>query len=141
MRMSQRKTSYGSFFEVSLTNPRLSMLAGIVVSSKSNVDWRKCDRDGREWRRATLRGGAEAGDFSLLRRTTSMKTCKQLCCASDSCELALLVNGGCFSVQCRSADACIPENVKRSGVVAPRIFVRNIGKSSCCCYSGLIVIV
>ncbi|KAM7429253.1 hypothetical protein ABFA07_019869 [Porites harrisoni] len=99
-----------------------------VVYSKSNVDVRKCDKDGREWRRATLRGGAEAGDFSLLKRTASMKTCKQLCCASDSCELALLVNGGCFSVQCRSADACIPENVKRSGVVAPRIFVRNIAK-------------
>lgn len=139
MHVSQRKTTYGLFFEVPLTNLRLSMFAGVVYS-KSNVDFRKCDKDGREWRRATLRGGAEAGDFSLLQRTASMKTCKQLCCASDSCELALLVNGGCFSVQCRSADACIPENVKRSGVAAPRIFVRNIGKSSCC-HSGLMVIV
>lgn len=92
---------------------------------------KKCTKDGREWYRATLREGARAGDFSILRRTTSMKTCKELCCASDSCELALLVNGGCFSVQCKSADACMPQSVvKRSGIVAPRIFVRNIGKLS-----------
>lgn len=60
-----------------------------------------------------------------------MKMCKELCCASDSCELALLVNGGCFSVECKTADACMPQKVeKRSGVVVPRIFVRNIGKMS-----------
>ncbi|RMX60279.1 hypothetical protein pdam_00021444 [Pocillopora damicornis] len=57
-----------------------------------------------------------------------MTTCKELCCANDSCELALLVNGGCFSVQCKSAEACMPQSVKRDGVVAPRIFVRNIAK-------------
>lgn len=102
---------------------------GIVTSKSSDIDTKKCTKDGREWYRATLREGARAGDFSILRRTTSMKTCKELCCASDSCELALLVNGGCFSVQCKSADACMPQKVvKRSGIVAPRIFVRNIGK-------------
>jgi len=102
-----------------------------VASKSSNIDAKKCTKDGREWYRATLREGARAGDFSILRHTTSMKTCKELCCANDSCELALLVNGGCFSVQCKSADACMPQKVvKRSGIVAPRIFVRNIGKLS-----------
>ena len=103
----------------------------IVASKSSNFDMKKCMKDGREWSRATLREGARAGDFSILRRTTSMKTCKELCCASDSCELALLVNGGCFSVQCKSAEACMPQKVvKRSGIVAPQIFVRNIGKAN-----------
>lgn len=102
-----------------------------MASKSSNIDAKKCTKDGREWYRATLREGARAGDFSILRHTTSMKTCKELCCANDSCELALLVNGGCFSVQCKSADACMPQKVvKRSGIVAPRIFVRNIGKLS-----------
>ena len=106
-------------------------VTGIVTSKSSDIDMKKCTKDGREWYRATLREGARAGDFSILRRTTSMKTCKELCCANDSCELALLVNGGCFSVQCKSADACMPQKVvKRSGIVAPRIFVRNIGKSN-----------
>jgi len=117
-----------SFWCVSLT--RLYMFIGIVASKSNNFDLKKCTRDGREWYKATLRDGAKAGDFFILRRTRSMKTCKELCCGSDSCDLALLVNGGCFSVQCRSADACMPQRVKRSGVVAPRIFVRNIGKSS-----------
>lgn len=107
---------------------RLCMLIGIVASKSHNFDLKKCAQDGREWYRATLRGGAKAGDFSILRRTRSMKTCKELCCGSDSCELALLVNGGCFSVQCKSIDACTPQKVNRSGIVAPRIFVRNIGK-------------
>ena len=99
-----------------------------MASNKSN--FRKCTRGGREWNSATLRDGALAGDFSILKRTTSMTTCKELCCANDSCELALLVNGGCFSVQCKSAEACMPQSVKRDGVVAPRIFVRNIGKEA-----------
>lgn len=103
----------------------------MVASKSSNFNMNKCTKDGREWSRATLREGARAGNFSILRRTTSMKTCKELCCGNDSCEVALLVNGGCFSVQCKSADACMPQKVvKRSGVVAPRIFVRNIGKIS-----------
>ena len=106
------------------------MFTGIVASKSTNFDLNACSKDGREWGRATLREGARAGNFSLLRRTASMKTCKKLCCGNDSCELALLVNGGCFSVQCKSADACMPETVKRSGVIAPRIFVRNFGKSS-----------
>ena len=93
---------------------------------------RKCTKGGREWSSATLRDGARAGDFSILKRTSSMITCKKLCCANDSCELALLVNGGCFSVECKTVDACMPQRVKRSssGVTAPRIFVRNIGKTS-----------
>ena len=104
-------------------------ITGIVASKSSKIDTKKCTKDGREWYRATLREGARAGEFSILRRTASMKTCKELCCANDSCELALLVNGGCFSVQCKSADACTPQKVvKRSGILAPRIFVRNIGK-------------
>ncbi|KAL9963286.1 hypothetical protein ACROYT_G032471 [Oculina patagonica] len=102
---------------------------GIVASKSSNFNMKKCTKDGREWSRATLREGARAGNFSILKRTTSMKTCKELCCGNDSCEVALLVNGGCFSVQCKSAEACMPQKVvKRSGVVAPRIFVRNIAK-------------
>lgn len=104
----------------------LFVVLGIVASNKSN--FRKCTRGGREWNSATLRDGALAGDFSILKRTTSMTTCKELCCANDSCELALLVNGGCFSVQCKSAEACMPQSVKRDGLVAPRIFVRNIAK-------------
>lgn len=104
----------------------LFVILGIVASSKNSL--RKCAKGGREWNSATLRDGALAGDFSILKRTTSMTTCKELCCANDSCELALLVNGGCFSVQCKSAEACMPHSVKRDGVVAPRIFVRNIAK-------------
>ena len=43
----------------------------------------------------------------------------------------LVVDDNRFSVQCKSADACMPQKVvKRSGIVAPRIFVRNIGKLS-----------
>lgn len=115
-------------FGALLTKRHLYMFIGFVASKSNNFDLKKCDKDGREFYRATLRDGARAGHFSILRRTRSMKTCKELCCGSDSCELALLVNGGCFSVQCRSADACMPQRVKRSTVVAPRIFVRNTGK-------------
>lgn len=105
----------------------LSIFLGIVNSKSNNVDLKNCLQDGREWYRATLRGGARAGNFSILRRTTSMRTCKELCCRSNSCEMALLVNGGCFAVQCRSADSCMPQKVpKGSNVEAPRIFVRDI---------------
>ncbi|XP_068735885.1 dyslexia-associated protein KIAA0319-like protein [Montipora capricornis] len=105
----------------------LSFLLGIVASKSNNLELKNCMQNGREWYRATLRGGAKAGNFSVLRRTSSMRTCKELCCGSDSCELALHVNGGCFAVQCRSADSCMPQKVlKRSSVEAPRIFVRDI---------------
>lgn len=103
------------------------VFVGIVASKSNELELKKCSQGGHE-SRATLRGGANAGNFSILRRTRSMKTCKELCCDSDSCDLALLVNGACFSVQCRSADACMPQKVKRSGVAVPRIFVRNVGK-------------
>ena len=105
------------------------LIVGIVNSKSNDVDLKNCLQDGREWYRATLRGGARAGNFSILRRTTSMRTCKELCCTSNSCEMALLVNGGCFAVQCRSADSCMPQKVPRgSNVEAPRIFVRDISK-------------
>ena len=105
------------------------LIVGNVNSKSTFVNLKKCLQDGREWYRATLRAGANAGNFSILRRNSSMRTCKELCCGSNSCEMALLVNGGCFAVQCRSADSCMPLKVlRRSNVEAPRIFVRDISK-------------
>ena len=94
----------------------------------NDMEAEKCKKEGKEWSSATLRGGAKAGNFSLLKRTRSMADCKELCCGKNSCEVALLVGQGCYAVQCESVDACTPQTVKRSKI-APRIFVRSFGET------------
>lgn len=69
-----------------------------MILKLSDIDMKKCIKDGWEWYRVIFWEGVRVGDFLIFRWMMSMKICKELCCVSDLCELVLFVNGGCFFV-------------------------------------------
>eukprot|EP00794_Sanderia_malayensis_P011221 gene11221-12400_t len=54
----------------------------------------------------TLVGGLNAGNFSYLGKTKSMRECLGKCCSSKKCDVAYRIDRECFSVKCYSPDLC-----------------------------------
>ena len=54
----------------------------------------------------SLKGGTRAGLFEVLGDTASMQACLQRCCSKKTCDVALLIDGRCYGVDCYSDDLC-----------------------------------
>lgn len=54
----------------------------------------------------TLKGGTRAGIFKEVGRMVDMKKCVSSCCDKPECDVAYLLNGHCFSVQCLDGSLC-----------------------------------
>lgn len=55
---------------------------------------------------ATLRGGMKAGNFTDVGIVEDAKVCVNLCCVSETCNVAMMVNERCFLVSCFSTKLC-----------------------------------
>lgn len=53
----------------------------------------------------TLKGGTRAGRFHPLGKKT-MDSCINSCCDRPNCDIAYLLNGHCYSVQCTDSKLC-----------------------------------
>ena len=64
---------------------------------------------------ATLFGGPRAGVFTSHGGGMSLDQCIERCCTAESCHVALLVSGHCYTVKCYTASLCRIVPVKRAG--------------------------
>ena len=58
------------------------------------------------YRHVTLVGGLRAGNFTRMAEFTNMDECTRRCCAERSCDVAILMRGSCFGLQCSSPELC-----------------------------------
>ena len=61
----------------------------------------------------TLRGGKHAGKYKTFGEVDNMAECIHICCVEKQCDVAFMINGICFTVQCHSEEAC--EEVRATG--------------------------
>ena len=54
----------------------------------------------------TLKGGLTAGDFRRLAEFSTMKECARKCCASPTCDVAIMMKDTCFELHCHSRELC-----------------------------------
>ena len=70
----------------------------------------------------TLLGGLRAGNFTQIAEVDSIETCAALCCAEQTCDLALVLGENCYAGDCASKELCVPVPVnptaKRSSQIA-----------------------
>ena len=69
----------------------------------------------------TLFGGYGAGNFTYQPTVTDMRTCKKICCQTDSCNLAFIVQKKCYTVSCFSKTRCQAVKASQSERFDPRI--------------------
>lgn len=62
----------------------------------------------------TLLGGLRAGNFTQIAEVDSIETCAALCCAEQTCDLALLLGENCYAGDCASKELCIPVPVNQA---------------------------
>lgn len=56
----------------------------------------------------TLLGGLRAGNFTHIAEVDSIETCAALCCAEQTCDLALVLGENCYAGDCASKELCVP---------------------------------
>ena len=64
---------------------------------------------------ATLFGGPRSGVFTSHGGGMSLDQCIERCCTAESCHVALLVSGHCYTVKCYTASLCGIVPAKRAG--------------------------
>ena len=69
----------------------------------------------------TLLGGLRAGNFTEIAEVDSIETCAALCCAEQTCDLALLLGENCYAGDCASKELCIPVPVNQMANRGSRI--------------------
>ncbi|CAH3168884.1 unnamed protein product [Pocillopora meandrina] len=65
-----------------------------------------CMLDSRISNDIKLRPGTKASNFTALGRADDIHRCIGRCCARPSCDIAYLLNGKCFAVQCLDGVLC-----------------------------------
>lgn len=67
-----------------------------------------------------LKGGLVSGNFLDRGLTSGIKPCMELCCAHRTCDLAYVVSGRCYLVECYTEDLCsiVPKGI---GLITPTI--------------------
>ncbi|EDO45526.1 predicted protein [Nematostella vectensis] len=56
----------------------------------------------------TVQGGLRAGNFTKIAEVDSIETCAALCCAEETCDLALMLGENCYAGDCASRELCKP---------------------------------
>ena len=68
----------------------------------------------------TVSQGHRSGKFLFRGKKHSDRDCIRECCINSKCNVALILRGYCFSVVCKSIEACKPVKAKKS-IHAPRM--------------------
>ena len=88
-----------------------------------------------------MKGGLKAGNFTDVGTVESIDSCTRLCCVSERCNLAMLINGHCFLVNCFSKELCktVKTETKnyRPTVAFVRRWVTNVTEDTGMCGSAL----
>ena len=62
----------------------------------------------------TLVGGINAGKFSTYGSTKTIDQCIRHCCHDDKCDVAFMIQGNCYAVQCADIEGCQVKRAKPS---------------------------
>lgn len=73
----------------------------------------------------TLVGGINSGYFRDHGKVKDMQKCRRICCEMPHCHLAFMLSSNCFSVACKSADACKTQSANPSRYSPKISYVRN----------------
>ena len=73
----------------------------------------------------TLHSGMDAGNFKIHGKSNNITNCAELCCQDQLCDIALIMTGRCYTVQCYSMEDC---QSKTSENKAPDIVIAYIDK-------------
>ena len=86
---------------------------------------------GKVYNSADLKGALNAGNFLDRGPVTNILQCMEMCCLFKTCDLAYMISGRCYLVECYSTDLC--GVVRKSlSALAPTIgMVVRPGKMSC----------
>ena len=63
-------------------------------------------RISKVYRNVTLRDGINSGEFTDRGSVFNMEDCIKQCCSDDNCNLAFIIKDTCFTVKCKSYEAC-----------------------------------
>ena len=63
---------------------------------------------------ATLVSGINAGKFSTYGSTSTIEECARHCCRDNKCDLAFMIQGNCYTVECADAEGCQVKKAKSS---------------------------
>jgi hypothetical protein len=66
----------------------------------------------------TVLGGLRAGNFTKIAEVDSIETCAALCCAENTCDLALMLGNNCYAGDCASKELCKPIAALQSSQIA-----------------------
>ena len=78
------------------------------VSKSTLVESNVCTKSrlSKVYRNVTLRDGINSGEFTDRGSVLNMEDCITQCCGDDNCNLAFVIKDTCFTVKCKSYDAC-----------------------------------
>ena len=93
-----------SFKTISTIHPELDQ-----IDSATNTPANTCASEAEIIHNKTLKGGTKAGRFQPLGKK-SMESCVSSCCERPTCDVAYLLNGHCYSVQCLDSKLCQPSS-------------------------------
>ncbi|XP_015765053.1 PREDICTED: uncharacterized protein LOC107343965 [Acropora digitifera] len=62
----------------------------------------------------TLVGGINAGKFSTYGSTKTIDQCIRHCCHDDKCDVAFMIQGNCYAVECADIEGCQVKRAKPS---------------------------
>jgi len=77
---------------------------------------------------ATLNSGMNAGNFKLHGKSNGITHCAKLCCKDHLCDIALIMTGRCYTVQCFSKQDCQSRNVDSKTVDNVIAYIDNPSK-------------
>ncbi|XP_066268717.1 dyslexia-associated protein KIAA0319-like protein isoform X2 [Branchiostoma lanceolatum] len=67
-------------------------------------------REGMEYDQSTPSAGVDAGTFNNVGTVSSLAECSEKCCDVDECDVAWMYGTTCFTIACKSDEACKPEH-------------------------------
>lgn len=77
----------------------------------------------------TLVGGIQSGYFRDHGKVKDMLKCRRICCEMPHCNLAFMLSSNCFSVACKSAEACKTQSANPSRYNPKISYVREYGSN------------
>lgn len=84
---------------------------------------------GKTIEKVTLVGGIQAGNFRDHGKVKDMTQCRRICCEIPKCNLAFILAGNCFSVECKNVELCKTQPSKPSKFAPQISYVRAFGST------------
>lgn len=83
----------------------LSAKRNILQQRKKRLNDDKCHIR-RITNNTSLHSGMDAGKFKLHGKSKGISVCARLCCRDQLCDIAVIMTGRCYTVQCYSMTDC-----------------------------------